>query len=142
MKIEAYIVLKFYDKDKTKVDTLEKIKEYIYLPPEDYQDFNLKDGKYEDNSSKYYEKINQNRKTLQRIPIYLDKEMAEADADFWVGHTSHDYGVVKKITINLEDDVFNTNLNEQQSLKEYIKENPNCEHSKKELKEWEWYNDK
>jgi len=70
-----------------------------------------------------------------------DKEMAEADADFWVGHTSHDYGVVKKITINLEDDVFNTNLDEQRRIKEYIKENPNRENSKERLKEWEWYNE-
>jgi len=130
MKIEAYIVLKFYDRDKTKVDTLEKLKDYIFLPPENYS-----------TKKDFFDKED-NRNKLKQIPIYLDRGSAEGDAEWWPAHTSDDYGVVRKVTIEIGDEVHNTNLREQETLKTLIKKYKDNEHYKEDLKTWEWYNKK
>ena len=56
---------------RPKVDTLEKIKEYIFLPL-------AKISKV----VKPFFKADQNRDKLKRIPLYLDKSLAENDATF------------------------------------------------------------
>ena len=129
MEITGYLVFKFYDRDKSKIDSLDKIKDYIFIAPEDHA-----------NKKAFWEKEN-NRPKLDKLPIYLNKSMAEGDAEWWPAHTSDDYGVVRKVTIKIEDEVYNTNLREQQTLKDLIKTQKNNSFYKKELKEWEWYNE-
>jgi len=109
-KITGYIPLQFYDCDKTKVDTLEKIKEYIFLPPEDWRD------------KKDFFKADQNRDKLKRIPLYLDKELAESDATFFTGRATGDYGIVLKVNITIEKEDYNQIEEEKKRLGQSNKE--------------------
>jgi len=129
MEITGYLVFKFYERDKSKIDSLDKVKDYIFIAPEDHA-----------NKKAFWDKEN-NRPKLDKISIYLNKGLAEGDAEWWPAHTSDDYGVVRKVTIKIEDEVYNTNLREQKTLKDLIKSEKDNSFYKKELKEWEWYND-
>ncbi len=93
MKITAYIPVQFYNYEDIKIDTLDKLKEHLFLPPEDFR--NLKD----------LTEATQNRDKLKRFPIYLDKKQAEGD-----------YGKVLKVSINIEEVVYNQLEEEQQIL--------------------------
>jgi hypothetical protein len=103
MKITAYIPLQFYDYDKSKIDSLEKLKEHLFLPPEDFR--NLEE----------FTEATQNRDKLKRFPIYLDKNQAEWDSSFFTGAEEGDYGKVFKVSIIIEEEVYNQ-LEEEQKL--------------------------
>ena len=125
-KITGYIPLQFYNCDKTKVDTLEKIKEYIFLPPEDWQD------------KKDFFKADQNREKLKRIPLYLDKRLAESDATFFTGRATGDYGTVLKVSITIEKEDYNQMIEERErktSRKEEVNWYFNEEERQKLIKE-------
>jgi len=127
-KITGYIPLQFYNCDKTKVDTLEKIKEYIFLPSEDWQD------------KKDFFKADQNRDKLKRIPLYLDKELAESDATFFTGRATGDYGTVLKVSITIEKEDYNQMIEERErktSRKEEVNWYFNEEERQRLIKEME-----
>ena len=107
MKITAYIPVQFYDYDKSKIDSLDKLKEHLFLPPEDYR------------SSEEFLEANQNRDKLKRFPIYLDKTQAEWDSSFFTGAEEGDYGKVFKVTISIEEEVYNQ-LEEEQKLEKLL----------------------
>ena len=91
MKIKAYIVLKFLDYDQTKIDTPNKFKEYLFLPPESYA------------SKEEFIKADENRDKIEKFQIYLDYESAKADAEWSPGSVIGDYGEVREIEIDLEN---------------------------------------
>ena len=129
-KITGYIPLQFYNCDKTKVDTLEKIKEYIFLPSEDWQ-----------NSKDFFE-ADQNRDKLKRIPLYLDKRLAENDATFFTGRATGDYGTVLKVSITIEKEDYNQMVEERDIYHKFIKERPQSEKKRYEQtlkEEVNWY---
>jgi len=123
MEYTGYIVLKFYDKDKEKVDSPKRLHETIFLKPE-----------YNINTNK------ENKPDI--LPIYTSLKDAEADADWWSGHTNEDYGIVKKVTITIEDkDTFNTIESERKTLNSLISKYPEDNQVYKDtLKEISWYN--
>ena len=123
MEYTGYIVLKFYDKDIEKVDSLKRLHETIFLKPE-----------YDINTDK------ENKPDV--LPIYTSLKDAEADADWWSGHTNEDYGIVKKVTITIEDkDTFNTIESERKTLNNLISKYPEDNQAYKDtLKEISWYN--
>jgi hypothetical protein len=137
IKLEAYIALQFFDdgispniKDKVKIDSIEKLKEYIFLPPEDFQE------------SKDFHDKNQNREKLKRIPLYTDFKEARNDASFFTGQSLLDYGTVRKVTITIEDEAYNTIKEERESLNALIKRFPkDKKFYLKGLKDLEWYED-
>ena len=108
MKITAYIPVQFYNYDKSKIDTKEKLLEHLFLPPEDFS------------SSEKFKFLNQNRNKLTRIPIYLDKKSAEFDSTFFTGAEEGDYGKVLKVSINIEEVVYNQLEEEQQILNKNV----------------------
>jgi hypothetical protein len=87
MKYTGYIVLKHYDKDTKPINTKERLHDTIFLKPE--MDIN--------------QKIDN---TPEIIPIYTSQEEAEADAEWWPAHTNEDYGVVRKVTITIEEETY------------------------------------
>jgi len=103
MKITAYIPVQFYNYEDIKIDTKEKLLEHLFLPPEDFS------------SSKKFHYLNQNRNKLTRIPIYLDKKSAEFDSTFFTGAEEGDYGKVLKVSINIEEVVYNQ-LEEEKAI--------------------------
>ena len=122
MQYTGYIVLKFYDKDREKVDSPKRLHETIFLKPE-----------YDINTDK------ENKPDI--LPIYTSLKDAEADADWWSGHTNEDYGIVKKVTITIEDkDTFNTIESERKTLNSLIDKSPKNQFYKDSLKEISWYN--
>jgi len=122
MEYTGYIVLKFNDKDIEKVDSPKRLYETIFLKPE-----------YDINTDK------ENKPDV--LPIYTSLKDAEADADWWSGHTNEDYGIVKKVTITIEDkDTFNTIESERKTLNSLIDKSPKNQFYKDSLKEISWYN--
>jgi hypothetical protein len=123
MEYTGYIVLKFYEKDIEKVDSPKRLYETIFLKPE-----------YDINTDK------ENKPDV--LPIYTSLKDAEADADWWSGHTNEDYGIVKKVTITIEDkDTFNTIESERKTLNNLISKYPEDNQAYKDtLKEISWYN--
>ena len=123
MKLKGFIVLKFYDRDNENVSTEQRVWDTIFLRPE--------------------HKIKQADKTYQPdiVPIYTRKKDAEADADWWPAHTCDDNGVVREVTINIEDkDIFSSRQLEIKTLQKILL-NKNLpqkdkEHYEKELKGW------
>ena len=91
MKIKAYIVLKFLDYDTTKIDTPSKFKDYLFLPPETYS------------TKEEFIKADDNRDKLEHFQVYLDYELAKADAEWSPGSVIGDYGEVREIEIDLEN---------------------------------------
>ena len=122
MEYTGYIVLKFYDKDIEKVDSPKRLHETIFLKPE--MDIKQK----EDN-------------TPEILPIYTSLKDAEADAEWWSGHTNEDYGTIRKVTIKIEEETYNTIESERKTLNSLISEYPEDNQAYKDtLKEISWYN--
>ena len=113
--------MKHYDKDIKPIDTKERLHDTIFLKPE--MDIN--------------QKIDN---TPEIIPIYTSQKEAEADAEWWPAHTNEDYGVVRKVTITIEEETFNTIKSERKTLNELIKKYPNDNQAYKDtLKELDWF---
>ena len=122
MKYVGYIVTKHYDKDTKPVDSPHRLFETIFLKPE------------------YNIKIKNNRPDV--LPIYTNEKEAIADSEWWPGHTNEDYGVVKKVTITIEEDTYNTIESERKTINNLIKKTSNkdnLQHLNDNLKELEWY---
>ena len=122
MKYVGYIVTKHYDKDTKPVDSPHRLFETIFLKPE------------------YNIKIRNNRPDV--LPIYTNEKEAIADSEWWPGHTNEDYGVVKKVTITIEEDTYNTIESERKTINNLIKKTSNkdnLQHLNDNLKELEWY---
>ena len=122
MKYIGYIVTKHYDKDTKPVDSPHRLFETIFLKPE------------------YNIKIRNNRPDV--LPIYTNEKEAIADSEWWPGHTNEDYGVVKKVTITIEEDTYNTIESERKTINNLIKKTSNkdnLQHLNDNLKELEWY---
>ena len=123
MEYTGYIVLKFYDKDREKVDSPKRLHDTIFLKPE-------MDIKQKENLRP------------EILPIYTSQKEAEADADWWSGHTNEDYGTVRKVTIKIEEETYNTIKSERKTLNKLIKDHPEDNlYYKKELKELSWYSE-
>ena len=121
MQYTGYIVLKHYDKDTKPINTKERLHDTIFLKPE--MDIKQKTDL-----------------TPEIIPIYTSQKDAEADAEWWPASTYEDYGVVKKVTITIEEETYNTIESERKTLNKLIKDYPQDNlHYKKELKELSWY---
>ena len=121
MEYTGYIVLKFYDKDREKVDSPKRLHYTTFLKPE--MDIKQKEDL-----------------RPEILPIYTSQKEAEADADWWSGHTHEDYGTVRKVTINIEEETYNTIKSERKTLNKLIKDYPQDNlHYKKELQELSWY---
>ena len=122
MEYTGYIVLKFYDKDIEKVDSPKRLHETIFLKPE-----------YDINTDK------ENKPDI--LPIYTSHKEAEADAEWWSGHTNEDYGTIRKVTIKIEEETYNTIESERKTLNSLISEYPEDNQAYKDtLKEISWYN--
>jgi hypothetical protein len=121
MKYTGYIVLKYYDKDTQPIDTEKRLFETIFLKPE----YNIEQ---EDKTNK-----------PSILPIYTSQSEAEGDAEWWPGHTYEDYGVVRKVTIEIKEEVFNTIKDERKRLKDYSSKEPNNSYYKEELNQLSWY---
>ena len=122
MEYTGYIVLKFYDKDREKVDSPKRLHDTIFLKPE--MDIKQKEDF-----------------TPEILPIYTSRKDAEADSEWWSGHTNEDYGVVKKVTINIEEEIYNTIESERKTLNSLIKDYPeDNQFYKDSLKDISWYN--
>ena len=121
MKYTGYIVLKYYDKDTQPIDTEKRLFETIFLKPE----YNI-----EQEDKTYKPSI---------LPIYTSQSEAEGDAEWWPGHTYEDYGVVRKVTIEIKEEVFNTIKDEKKRLKDYSFKEPNNSYYKEELNQLSWY---
>jgi hypothetical protein len=121
MKYTGYIVLKYYDKDTQPIDTEKRLFETIFLKPE----YNIEQ---EDKTNK-----------PSILPIYTSQSEAEGDAEWWPGHTYEDYGVVRKVTIEIKEEVFNTIKDEKKRLKDYSFKEPNNSYYKEELNQLSWY---
>jgi len=122
MKYIGYIVTKHYDKDTKPVDSPHRLFETIFLKPE------------------YNIKIRNNRPDV--LPIYTNEKEAIADSEWWPGHTNEDYGVVKKVTITIEEDTHNTIESERKTINNLIKKTSNkdnLQHLNDNLKELDWY---
>lgn len=122
MKYVGYIVTKHYDKDTKPVDNPHRLFETIFLKPE------------------YNIKIKNKRPDI--LPIYTNEKEAIADSEWWPGHTNEDYGVVKKVTITIEEDTYNTIESERKTINNLIKKTSNkdnLQHLNDNLKELEWY---
>jgi|TARA_R100000030_G_scaffold45873_1_gene34613 hypothetical protein len=122
MKYIGYIVTKHYDKDTKPVDSPHRLFETIFLKPE------------------YNIKIKNNRPDV--LPIYTNEKEAIADSEWWPGHTNEDYGVVKKVTITIEEDTHNTIESERKTINNLIKKTSNkdnLQHLNDNLKELDWY---
>jgi hypothetical protein len=121
MKYTGYIVLKYYDKDTQPIDTEKRLFETIFLKPE----YNIEQ---EDKTNK-----------PSILPIYTSQSEAEGDAEWWPAHTYEDYGVVRKVTIEIKEEVFNTIKDERKRLKDYSSKEPNNSYYKEELNQLSWY---
>ena len=121
MKYTGYIVLKYYDKDTQPIDTEKRLFETIFLKPE----YNIEQ---EDKTNK-----------PSVLPIYTSQSEAEGDAEWWPAHTYEDYGVVRKVTIEIKEEVFNTIKDEKKRLKDYSFKEPNNSYYKEELNQLSWY---
>ena len=121
MKYTGYIVLKYYDKDTQPIDTEKRLFETIFLKPE----YNIEQ---EDKTNK-----------PSVLPIYTSQSEAEGDAEWWPAHTYEDYGVVRKVTIEIKEEVFNTIKDERKRLKDYSSKEPNNSYYKEELNQLSWY---
>ena len=121
MKYTGYIVLKYYDKDTQPIDTEKRLFETILLKPE----YNIEQ---EDKTNK-----------PSILPIYTSQSEAEGDAEWWPAHTYEDYGVVRKVTIEIKEEVFNTIKDERKRLKDYSSKEPNNSYYKEELNQLSWY---
>ena len=121
MKYTGYIVLKYYDKDTQPIDTEKRLFETIFLKPE----YNIEQ---EDKTNK-----------PSILPIYTSQSEAEGDAEWWPAHTYEDYGVVRKVTIEIKEEVFNTIKDEKKRLKDYSFKEPNNSYYKEELNQLSWY---
>ena len=125
MQYTGYIVLKFLEKDTQPVDTNKRLYETIFLKPE-------MDIKTKSASKDFKPDI---------LPIYTSRKDAEADSEWWSGHTNEDYGVVKKVTITIEEEIYNTIESERKTLNSLISKYPkHNQFYKDELKEISWYN--
>ena len=121
MEYTGYIVLKFYDKDREKVDSPKRLHYTTFLKPE--MDIKQKEDL-----------------RPEILPIYTSQKEAEADSEWWPAHTSEDYSVVRKVTIKIEEETYNTIKSERKTLNKLIKDYPEDNlHYKKELKELSWY---
>ena len=121
MKYTGYIVLKYYDKDTQPIDTEKRLFETIFLKPE----YNIEQ---EDKTNK-----------PSILPIYTSQSEAEGDAEWWPAHTYEDYWVVRKVTIEIKEEVFNTIKDEKKRLKDYSSKEPNNSYYKEELNQLSWY---
>ena len=122
MEYTGYIVLKFYEKDIEKVDSPKRLYETIFLKPE-----------YDINTDK------ENKPDI--LPIYTSHKEAEGDVEWWSGHTNEDYGTIRKVTIKIEEETYNTIESERKILNNLISENPEDNQAYKDtLKEISWYN--
>jgi len=122
MQYTGYIVLKFYDKDTQPVDTNKRLHYTTFLKPE--MDIKQKEDF-----------------TPEILPIYTSRKDAEAASEWWSGHTNEDYGVVKKVTITIEEEIYNTIESERKILNSLISKNPkDNQFYKDELKDISWYN--
>ena len=121
MKYTVYIVLKYYDKDTQPINTEKRLFETIFLKPE----YNIEQ---EDKTNK-----------PSILPIYTSQSEAEGDAEWWPAHTYEDYGVVRKVTIEIKEEVFNTIKDERKRLKDYSSKEPNNSYYKEELNQLSWY---
>ena len=121
MKYTGYIVLKYYDKDTQPIDTEKRLFETIFLKPE----YNI-----EQEDKTYKPSI---------LPIYTSQSEAEGDSEWWPAHTYEDYGVVRKVTIEIKEEVFNTIKDERKRLKDYSSKEPNNSYYKEELNQLSWY---
>ena len=122
MEYTGYIVLKFYDKDIEKVDSPKRLHETIFLKPE--MDIKQK----EDN-------------TPEILPIYTSHKEAEADAEWDSSSTNEDYSTIRKVTIKIEEETYNTIESERKTLNNLISKYPKDNQAYKDtLKEISWYN--
>ena len=121
MKYTGYIVLKYYDKDTQPIDTEKRLFETIFLKAE----YNIE----QENKT--------NKPSI--LPIYTSQSEAEGDAEWWPAHTYEDYGVVRKVTIEIKEEVFNTIKDERKRLKDYSSKEPNNSYYKEELNQLSWY---
>ena len=121
MQYTGYIVLKFYDKDREKVDSPKRLHDTIFLKPE-------MDIKQKENLRP------------EILPIYTSHKEAEADAEWWSGHTNEDYSTIRKVTIKIEEETYNTIESERKSLNSLINKYPKDKQAyKNTLKELSWY---
>jgi len=124
MEYTGYIVLKFNDKDIEKVDSPKRLYETIFLKPE--------------------MDINQHIKEDFRpeiLPIYTSHKEAEGDAEWFPGRTNEDYGTIRKVTIKIEEETYNTIESERKTLNSLISKYPEDNQAYKDtLKEISWYN--
>ena len=122
MEYTGYIVLKFNDKDMEKVDSPKRLYETIFLKPE--MDINQKED--------FRPEI---------LPIYTSHKEAEGDAEWFSGRTNEDYGTIRKVTIKIEEETYNTIESERKTLNNLISKYPEDNQAYKDtLKEISWYN--
>ena len=122
MKYTGYIVLKFNDKDMEKVDSPKRLHETIFLKPE-------MDIKQKENFRP------------EILPVYTSHKEAEADAEWDSGNTNEDYSTIRKVTITIEEETYNTIESERKTLNNLISKYPEDNQAYKDtLKEISWYN--
>jgi hypothetical protein len=124
MQYTGYIVLKHYDKDTKPINTKKRLHDTIFLKPE--MDIRQKTNN-----------------TPEIIPIYTSQKEAEADAEWWPAHTNEDYSTIRKVTITIEEETYNTIESERKTLNSLISKYPEDNQVYKDtLKEISWYNKK
>ena len=122
MEYTGYIVLKFYDKDTQPIDTNKRLHNTIFLKPE--MDIKQKED--------FRPEI---------LPIYTSHKEAEGDAEWFPGRTNEDYGTIRKVTIKIEEETYNTIESERKTLNNLISKYPEDNQAYKDtLKEISWYN--
>ena len=122
MQYTGYIVLKFNDKDTQPIDTNKRLHDTIFLKPE--MDIKQKED--------FRPEI---------LPIYTSHKEAEGDAEWFPGRTNEDYGTIRKVTIKIEEETYNTIESERKTLNNLISKYPEDNQAYKDtLKEISWYN--
>ena len=122
MEYTGYIVLKFNDKDTQPIDTNKRLHNTIFLKPE--MDIKQKED--------FRPEI---------LPIYTSHKEAEGDAEWFPGRTNEDYGTIRKVTIKIEEETYNTIESERKTLNNLISKYPEDNQVYKDtLKEISWYN--
>ena len=124
MQYTGYIVLKFNDKDTQPIDTNKRLHNTIFLKPE-------MDIKQKEDSRP------------EILPIYTSHKEAEADAEWDSSSTNEDYSTIRKVTITIEEETYNTIESERKTLNSLISKYPEDNQAYKDtLKEISWYNKK
>tara|TARA_R100001377_G_C3089878_1_gene75453 strand:+ start:107 stop:481 length:375 start_codon:yes stop_codon:yes gene_type:complete len=124
MQYTGYIVLKFNDKDTQPVDTNKRLHSTIFLKPE--MDIKQKED--------FRPEI---------LPIYTSHKEAESDAEWDSSNTNEDYSTIRKVTITIEEETYNTIESERKTLNNLISKYPEDNQVYKDtLKEISWYNKK